>query len=306
MAIPAVPLPVLMMLVVAVTCPEPLFSAARNAALPAILAGDRFSVGMSILNTTDYLSQMAGFTLGGVLVTVLGGPHMALVIDAATYLISAGLVQWGIGPHRPGASEHGRATRAWSGAAAIKILMRDRRLAGLVGLVWLYGFYLAPAALAAPFAREMGAGNAAVGILMAADLPGSVIGALLVIRIPPAFRHRLMVPLAISTGLPLLATAMVPPLPVTIFLWTVSGALSTGYLLLAKVAFTRAVPDAIRARAIGVAAAGLQTTQGLGALLAGAIAGVIRPSASIAACAALGVCGAVIITLVCRPDAASP
>jgi hypothetical protein len=55
------------------------------------------------------------------------------------------------------------------------------------------------------------------------------------------------------------------------------GALST-YMTLAQVAFTRAVPDALRARAIGLASAGLQTAQGLGVLLAGAIAEAIPPA----------------------------
>ena len=54
---------------------------------------------MSIVSTTDYLSQIVGFTAGGVLVAFLGGPHIALGIDAVTYLVSAGLVRRGIGPH---------------------------------------------------------------------------------------------------------------------------------------------------------------------------------------------------------------
>jgi hypothetical protein len=157
----------------------------------------------------------------------------------------------------------------------------DRRIAGLVGLLWLYGCYLAPTALAAPYAHQVGAGTAVVGVLMAADLPGAFLGGLLVARFPAATRSRLLVPLAVTTGLPLVATALVPPIPLAILLWAVSGALSS-YMLLAQVAVTEAVPDSLRARTIGVASAGLQTAQGLGVLLAGAIAEVVPPSASIA------------------------
>jgi predicted MFS family arabinose efflux permease len=304
MAIPGMPLPAVAVLLVAMTCPQPLFSGARNATLPAILDGDRFPVGMSIVTTTDYLAQIAGFTSGGVLVAFLGGPHVALGVDAATYLASAGLLRRGIGPHRPAGSQ-GTHPASRFALAAVGVLFGDRRLAGLVGLVWLCGFYMAPIALAAPYAHEIGAGKAVVGVLMAADLPGAVLGGLLVARMPPAARSRLMVPLAIITGLPLLATATAPGVLPTVLLWAASGALS-GYMVLAQVAATRAVPDHLRARTIGVAAAGLQTAQGLGVLLAGTLAEATSPAASIALCAAAGSACATVISMLCRPGAARP
>jgi len=135
---------------------------------------------------------------------------------------------------------------------------------------------------------------------MAADLPGAVLGGLLIARLPPTARNRSMVPLAIATGFPLLATAMAPGVAATVFLWAGSGALSS-YMILAQVALSRAVPDDIRARTIGVAAAGLQTAQGLGVLLAGAVAQVVSPAASIALCAAAGSVCAILISSLCRP-----
>jgi MFS family permease len=297
MVIPGLPLPVIAVLVVLLTCPQPLFSAARNATIPSILTGDKFTVGMSIVNVTDFVSQLAGFTTGGVLVAFLGGPHVALAVDAVTYVISAAMVRLGIRPHRPAVGDHpAAADRRLS--AGIRVLSGDRRLGGLAGLMWLYGCYLAPTALAAPYAHEIGAGQAVVGVLMAADLPGAALGGLLVARIPPALRSRLMVPLAIATGLPLAVTALGPPLPLTIVFWACAGALSS-YMTLAQVAFTNAVPDGLRGRAIGVASAGLQTAQGLGVLLAGAIAELVPPSASIAVCALLGAGGATVISLTC-------
>jgi MFS family permease len=70
-------------------------------------------------------------------------------------------------------------------------------------------------------------------------------------------------------------------------------------MTLAQVTLTNAIPDGLRGRTIGVAAAGLQTAQGLGVLLAGAIAEIVPPSASIAACALLGTVGATAISLAC-------
>lgn len=302
MTIPGLPLLAVGALLVLLTCPQPLFSAARNATIPAVLAGDRFPVGMSVVSTADFIAQIAGFTLGGTVVAVLGGPHVALGIDAVTYLISAGLIRRGIVLRRPATvlrrpAATASAARRTGGSAlsGVSLMARDRQLIGLASLMWLYGFYLAPTALAAPYAHQIGASRAVVGILMAADLPGAIVGAVLVARVPPALRHRLTMPLAIVTGLPLLATAMAPSVPVTVLLWAASGALSS-YLTLAQVAITRAIPDAIRARTVGVVSAGLQTAQGLGILLSGAVSAVMSPAASIAVCAAAGSFGAVLIS----------
>jgi MFS family permease len=303
MAIPAVPLPVVAVLVVLMTCPQPLFSAARNATLPQVLAGDRFPVGMSIVNSADFLAQIAGFTLGGLMVAALGGPHIALAVDAVTYLVSAALIRGGLRPHSPEGAGLSPAGRARFALGAIGILARNPRLRGLAALLWLFGFYLAPEALAAPYGAQIGAGKAAIGVLMAADLPGAVLGGFVVARVPPGLRQRLMIPLAAATGLPLVATALVPSVPLAVVAWAGMGALSS-YMTLAQVAFTRAVPDAIRARAIGLASAGLQTAQGLGVLLAGSIAEAIPPADAIAVCGAAGVAGAIVISLTCHPGGA--
>jgi MFS family permease len=186
-------------------------------------------------------------------------------------------------------------------------MARDRRLLGLASLIWLFAFFLAPEALAAPYAHQIGAGEAAVGVLMAANVVGAVIGALVVARIRPDLRPRLTVPLAVATGIPLLVTATGAALPVTVVLWAASGVLSS-YLMLAQVSFTQLVPDNLRARAIGLASAGLQTAQGMGVLVAGGLAELMPPSVAIAVCAATGSLGAVVISAVCRlrTDPAAP
>jgi hypothetical protein len=56
----------------------------------------------------------------------------------------------------------------------------------------------------------------------------------------------------------------------------------------------------MRARAIGLAAAGLQAAQGLGVLVAGGLAELVPPSVAVAMCAAAGSVGAVVIGVSCR------
>ena len=119
---------------------------------------------------------------------------------------------------------------------------------------------------------------------MAADLPGAVLGSLLVPRVRSALRPRVMVPLAAATGLPLIVTDLRPAAPFAVLLWAGSGCA----VQLLDAGSGR--PDLLSSgRDPGLhhriaAAAGLHTAQGLGALLAGPIAAAGLLSASIAMC----------------------
>jgi hypothetical protein len=306
MVLPGLPLAVLVVLVALLACPQPLFSAARNAVLPTVLPGELYPRGASIMSVTDYVSQIAGFTLGAASVALLGGPDVALLADAATFLLSAALLRRYLRPHRPARDDQAAGNRRTFALAGIVVLRRDRRLAGLAGLLWLFGLYVAPEALAAPYAHQVGAGQAWVGALMAADLAGAIVGSLLVARLPPAKRRRWLVPLAVATGLPLVLGVFRPTLGAALVLWALSGAFG-GYQTLAQVEFGRAVPDALRARAIGVAAAGLNTALGVGILAAGAAADVLAPSTVVGLCGATGSALAVLIGIHrARTPAAEP
>lgn len=303
MALPSLPLPLAVALVVAATGAQPLFAAARTATLPKVLPDERYPVGVSIMSSTDGLAQIVGFGLGGVVVGASGSPHLALAINAGTFALSAVLLRWGIRPHvpQPDPAESGSRPGRFA-LAGVRLIARDRRMLGLVALIWLFGCFVVPQALAAPYADQLGAGDMAVGVLMAADPVGMTIGALLATRVGPTARRRLTVPLAVAAGLPLVATLTAPGLPITFALWTISGALGT-YMVFAQITFTRIVPDGVRARAIGVASAGLQSAQGLGVLAGGALAELMPPSAAIAVCAAAGSLAALVIGAVFRVGA---
>jgi predicted MFS family arabinose efflux permease len=304
MAVPGLPLPVVAVLLVAVTCPEPLFSAARVATVPRTLPGNLFPVGMSMITSTDQIAQIAGFALGGVVVGAFG-PHLALAVNAATFLISAAVLRWGVSPHLP--EQDGTSARRGSGfaLAGIKLVVGNRQLFALGGLVWMVGFYVVAEALAVPYVAEIGAGDESVGILMASVVIGTAIGALLVAKLSTDWRRRLTVPLAVAVGVPLMATAAAPPLWVTFALWLLAGVFHA-YIVLAQVRFTQFIPDGMRSRAIGFAAAGLQTAQGLGIALGGALAEALSPSLAIAICAAAGSLGALTIGLTTRITRAEP
>jgi hypothetical protein len=145
--------------------------------------------------------------------------------------------------------------------------------------------------LAAPYAGEIGAGTAAVGLLLAADPLGSAVGAWLFVRfvpVPVPVRMRLVGVLAVVAGAPLVAFALRPALPVAVALLAASGAASAAYLLQAQAGFVRATPDGSRGRAIGFAASGIVAGQGVAVLGGGVLADVAAPSVAIATGGSVG------------------
>ena len=165
----------------------------------------------------------------------------------------------------------------------------------------MYGFYVAPEGVAAPYAAHLDAGTVTVGLLMAADPVGAAIGMAVLSRwVPPANHPRIIGPLAMLSGLPLMLSALSPSAVTAIALWAITGFLSS-YTLLAFAEFTLAVPDRRRGHATGLVSAGLRTAQGLGILLAGALASWLDPAVSVALCGAAGTLCAVPLSYQPRP-----
>ncbi|WP_433166289.1 MFS transporter [Kribbella sp. CA-247076] len=294
MAIPGLPIAAVAVLLVAVVCLQPLYSAARNALLPEVLEGDRYVVGVGLASATDSIVQVLGFAAGGVLVS-LTGSHVALGINAATFLVSATLIRTGL-RHRE-ASATTRRTVGRSVSAGARLIWADHRLRSLLALLYLYGFYLAPEGLAAPYAAEAGAGDAAVGILMAADPVGAMIGAVLLSRwLPTRWRSRSLAPLAVASAVPLAVSAFSPSVPAAVGLWVLVGVLSS-YTMLVHATFVPLVPDDQRGQVVGLASAGLQAAQGLGVAAAGVLAELTSAATSVGL---MGVAGGLLAVLAGR------
>ncbi|MDT7653358.1 MAG: hypothetical protein QOI36_4764 [Pseudonocardiales bacterium] len=295
MAIPRLPLWALCALLVVVVLLGSPHTAAQGALLPEILHGELYERGLAVRQITSQTAQLVGFASGGVLVAAIS-PSMALLGNAASFALSALLVRAGLVDRpRPGASDEGDAPAdapvgGLRGAvAALFEIATDPRRRALVLLAWLVGWYVVPEALAAPYAAQLGEGPAVVGVLMAADPLGSVIGAWLFVRFVPAqTRARVVGVLAVGAGLPLVVCLFHPAVPLTLVLWAVSGMLSTAYLLQTQASFVRATPVVGRGRAIGVAASGIIAAQGMAVLIGGVLADEWDPSTAIAVAGAVG------------------
>ncbi len=219
MAVPGVPLWLLAgLLVLAVLLAAP-HSAAQGALLPAVLPGEQYERGLAVRQITGQAAQIVGFAAGGVAVLALG-PSTALALDAATFALSAAVVRFGVTarPRPNGAADRPGARWSREILDGVRVVLSDRRRRTLALLAWLVGCYVVPEGLAAPYASDIGAGAGAVGLLMAADPAGSVLGAWLFTRfVPGQLRERLIGVLAVCAGLPLVVCALRPDLWTSVF-----------------------------------------------------------------------------------------
>jgi MFS family permease len=163
-------------------------------------------------------------------------------------------------------------------------LLADRRVRMLLLAQWLPGMFVAGAeSLIVPYTESMGHPAAAASPLLAAVPAGMLAGDVVIGRFcRPAIRRRLVFPLALLTGAPLLALLLHPP-------WLVVAAalfgcgFGFGYMLGIQQAFLDSLPEGLRGQGFGLLSTGLMGGQGVTPPLAGALAAVAGPAAAMAA-----------------------
>ena len=298
MAIPGVPLPVLVGLLFTVTMISTPFTSARSGMYPDILPGDSFALGTAVTMTTYQVALVAGFAGGGAAVGFFG-VRPCLLADAVTFGISALIAFIWVRP-RPAARPNGaagrEARRGGGMTAGVRMAFGRPALRTPMLLGCLATFYVAPDGIAAPLARSLGAGSLATCVVRTAGALGPSVGAVAFTRlVRPAVRTTLMRPLAIAGCATLMLFALHPPLPLALLIIVVSG-LFDCYQVPAVAAFVHAAPASHRSQLFGVAQAAMSLGQGAAMIAAGAIAEHVSPSATIALSGAVGAVAAVLIS----------
>jgi hypothetical protein len=301
MAMPGLPLVGMWVLLLIVQLAASPFDAARAATLRAVFVHDRdqYVVSSSLSNVLYQFGQLLGFVSGGFLVAAVT-PSGALLIDAATFLLSAGILRRGVVARpRPGREVGGGELRKAETEVAVLepwgeriktaalLLWTDRQLRMLTALMAVTAFVVPIEGLAVPYAADLGLGAVAVGLLLAADPAGSAAGMLVLNRVPPEWRLRLMRPLAVASPAVLIGCAMQPGLAVTVVLWMLSGVCSA-YSAVANALLVHRLPDGRAGQAFGLMVTAVRASQGLAVLLAGAAADLVPPAVVIASAGALG------------------
>ncbi|PZT76738.1 MFS transporter [Streptomyces sp. AC1-42W] len=289
MVLPGTPVAGLLVLRCLVAAVSPVFTGARMAALTDILGeGELYVLGRSLLRIVSQGSLLAGFGVGGVLLTVVS-PRGAITVTAVTFLCSAALLRFGT-RDRPARTRDGSGSSllrdSLSGA---RLVLGHRRVRALMLLFWLPPmFVVAPEALAAPYADEIGVGPAALGLLMCAMPVGHIASELYAgSALRPRTRERIVLPLAAAGLLPLLVYGLTPGVAGAAAALVVAGA-SSAYVIGLDQWFVAAVPEELRGRAMTLLTAGLMTIQGVGMALAGLAAEFFPVHGVVAGAAVLG------------------
>ncbi|MGY1667160.1 MFS transporter [Geodermatophilus sp. SYSU D00696] len=297
MAIPGTPLPVLLVLLFAVSLCAPPFESARSALMADVLEGERYAVATSLTNVSLQVAQVVGFVAAGALVTALS-PSVVLLLDAATFAVSALWLWLGL-QRRPAPVEPaGEPSSVWRDAGeGLRLIGRSPRLVAIIGLLWTGTLFANVAeGIAAPLTDDLGEGAAALGVLLAANPLGVTIGGLVVARLVGTARSERLMPVLVVLSLaPVLLAGLVAlsagpgrgAYVLVVGLLFVAG-LGASWTIPLNVAFVQAVPPAVRGRAFGVAVSGLYGVQGLGALGAGLAAERVPAAAVVAVAGGIG------------------
>ncbi|GAA4098157.1 MFS transporter [Nonomuraea soli] len=285
MAVPAVPFPVLCVMLFFTTLIDAPERAARIATTPDVLDEERYQTGVTLLGLTQQVTVLVGLGFGGLIATALP-TRVALLANAVSFLVAALIVAVGT-KDRPAAST-GRVVAPGELLAGVRIVMGDTRLRTLLGMAMLALFYIAPEGLAVPYNDQLGGGGPQLALLLCAIPAGSVVGMYLVNKLRVGVDA--LAPLAAASSVPLILCALQPGVVASVVIWFVVGALAS-YQVLANGEYVRVAPKERRGQVIGVAQSALVASQGLGVLFSGPLADAFGPAAAIGV---YGVAGTVI------------
>jgi len=293
LAIPGLPLVVVFALLVLTGFLAPPFDSARSALLPDLLPGDRYVVGNALMNGAFQGGQVAGFLVGGALVAAVSY-RGALLVDAATFVVSAAVLLLVV-PAGARTERDGRTSLLRETVEGVRAVAGNPRLRWLLAYALLSTAVAIPAeGLAVAVASSLGRGSVAVGALTATIPAGFLLGSVVVLRVEPSRRVRLLPVLALLGSAPLLLTVVLRnPFPIGA-VWVLAGA-GNALQLVASAEYVSSTPPELRGRAYGVAGTCLMAVQGIVLLVVGAAADELDPRTVITL---TGVVGLLVLPLV--------
>lgn len=275
-ALISMPTAAVMVLLFLASMAAPPAQAAKSAALPLILRGDRLVVGLSLNLTTGQVAQVVGYVAGGAL-SVLS-PRLALLINAATFAASAAIIRLGLRDRPPAMTEAHRSHLVRETGEGFAMIWSNPVLRAIQILVFTSMlFAIVPEGLAAGWAAELldaqSERELAQGVIMAANPVGQMLGALLIARlVRPDIRRKLIRPFAILAPLALVPALFDLGVAGIVAMAAVCGFAVAGMMPALNGLFVQALPDGYRARAFGVMQSGVQIMQGIAVLSTGLLA----------------------------------
>lgn len=256
------------------------FGAARLATLSDVLTKEEFPVGNALVAASRQAIQVISFAVGGVIVYAVD-PHPALYANAATFLISALLIQTFVRARPVAWHKQESRPSIWGGTKEGLAFIRDTpHMAGWFALLAVGpGMVVVAEALAVPWAEQLGWDERVAALMMSAIALGGVVGLMIFGRLRAEQQFSLVYPLAFS-GSAVVALAGLTgwithsPVPVIAVLF-LSGA-SVCYLVAIQGKVSAVIPREARGRIFGLGNTVMQLSQGSAILIAGAIGESVR------------------------------
>lgn len=236
--------------------------AASGAAVPALVDDAGLPRANALIGGGRELGSVIGPPAAGLLFAWAGGARTVLAIDAATFLVAVPLLA---GLRLPAVVRTGATTVRADAAAGLRELWRLPLTRGLALSFWLFVLATAADDLVLPFlgADELGAGPAAIGVLLGGASVGLLVGLGTIVRwgrrwVP---LHAVLIGFAITAGGNLL-TAAAPAVAVAVTTQLVRGIGTALVEANVRTLVQRTVPRAVLGRVlanlyggVGVAAA---------------------------------------------------
>ncbi|MGC4942819.1 hypothetical protein [Kribbella sp. DT2] len=255
--------------------------------LNEVVAPDQFVLGRSAMNLSVGAMQIAGFGAAGLLLQVLS-PNQVFWLATAFAALAVPVLRFGLQDRAPRRVARTTLRETWRGNRAL--LQRPNTRPLLLALCIPNGLIVGCEALFVPYA------GAGAGLLLAAGAAGMMTGDLVVGRfLTRTSRRKVSAYLRFLLAVPFLGFAANLPLGALAALVAVA---CTGYgaSLAQQELLTDATPVELRGQVLGLESALRMTTFGITAVIAGATADLVDPTAVITGLAVLSLLASAVLT----------
>jgi MFS family permease len=259
----------------------------RRIMLGEIAGVERLSRGMALESATSNATRMIGPALGGVLIQTIG-LYGIYALGALLYLASAALVlpvaYRSAGVSGASASLLNMLREGWRFAKAERLIVGVLAVTVIVNL-WGFAYITMVPVIGE---RALGLPPALIGVLMATEGLGAVIGALLVARYDrPRQYTRIYTGSSAAFLLGVLAFALSTWLPLSLALMLFCGIGIAGFAVMQSTIVFLAAPAAVRSRVMGLLTVAIGAGP-LGMLYVGVLADWLRAASAVACLAIQG------------------
>jgi MFS family permease len=288
MVLPANPVPVLLVLCFALGVMQPLFSSARSATLRDVLTEGAFVPGRSLIRLVSQGAQLAGFSVGGILLTVVT-PRGLLVGDAASFGLAALLLRLGTRARPLARGKSGLPPLLQDSFAGIRAVFAIAPLRRTLLFTWaIAALAVMPFAVMVPYAADQAAGTVGLGLLLTAGTVGTLVGEVLTVWLISAARQVRIIRLIVALAfVPRLLFAVRPGVPLAVTILFISGLGAAAYLGIDRL-MLELTPADLLPRALSLQSSGLMFWQAIGFAVAGGVTELAAPQVAIIMSAACG------------------